>query len=405
MNWPIEKIRKEFPILRRKNNKPLVYLDNAATTHKPISVIESIKDFYESKNANIHRGLYSLSEISSYCYEQSRITIQNFINAAEKEEIIFTSGATESINLIAYSYGLTHLVPNDEILLTEMEHHANIIPWQIISKFTKSIIRYASIDNYGNLNIKDFKNLLNNKTKIVAITQASNVLGTINPIKNICMWAHKVGSVVVVDAAQSIVHNKIDVQKLDCDFLVFSGHKIYGPTGIGVLYSKRKYLEKMVPYKTGGNMINEVTKEKTIYADIPAKFEAGTPNIAGVIGLDSAIKYFNSLNYKLMKLYEKELQKKLCKKLKDIKDIKFLANPDKTIPICSFLIQNIHSNDISAIISNFGIALRSGHHCAMPLMQKLNITSSIRVSLAFYNTKKEIDIFIDSLKKTIKLLT
>nr|ADQ20056.1 cysteine desulfurase SufS selenocysteine lyase [Candidatus Endoecteinascidia frumentensis] len=286
-----------------------------------------------------------------------------------------------------------------------MEHHANIIPWQIISKFTKSIIRYASIDNYGNLNIKDFKNLLNNKTKIVAITQASNVLGTINPIKNICMWAHEVGSVVVVDAAQSIVHNKIDVQKLDCDFLVFSGHKIYGPTGIGVLYSKRKYLENMVPYKTGGNMINEVTKEKTIYADIPAKFEAGTPNIAGVIGLDSAIKYFNSLNYKLMKLYEKELHKKICKKLKNIKDIKFLANPDKTIPICSFLIQNIHSNDISAIISNFGIALRSGHHCAMPLMQKLNTTSSIRVSLAFYNTKKEIDIFIDSLKKTIKLLT
>lgn len=403
--WPIDSIRSDFPILNTQvSEHPLVYLDNAATAQKPQVVIDAISHFYTKHNANVHRGVHHLSEVASSEYEQARVTVQQFLGAAEQDEIILTPGTTASINLVAHSYALAHLLPGDEILLSQMEHHANIVPWQEAAKLTGATIKVAPLDAQGNFDLNAFQSLLTNQTKIVAITHASNVLGTITPIKQICQWAHDVGAVVLVDAAQSVVHGAVDVQDLNCDFLVFGAHKLYGPTGIGVLYAKRDRLEKMVPYQTGGNMISQVRFEQTTYADIPAKFEAGTPHIAGAIGLDAAIRYLNGLNIEAMQAYEQALYLTAMGQLADIPGLQLLGTPDDAVPVCSFVIEGAHAVDVASIINQFGVAVRSGHHCAMPLMASLGVDATIRASFAFYNTMADIDALIDALQRAIALL-
>jgi len=401
----LSKIRKDFPILDSKiNGNSLVYLDNGATTHKPKSVIKSISDYYSHFNSNIHRGVHQLSQISTEKYENSRSLFQGFINAQEKEEIIFTSGTTESINLVASSWGEKFLSKGDEVIISTLEHHSNIVPWQMICDRQGAKLVIAPINKDGEIIFDAFTKLLSIKTKMVSIAHISNTLGTILPVKKIIEAAHNIGALVMLDSAQAIAHTKIDVQDLNCDFLAFSIHKMYGPTGVGVLYGKKQILNDIPPYKGGGGMISEVSFEKTIYADLPNKFEAGTPNICGVISSAEAVKYISKVGYNFIIEQENLLLEYATKELKKIDGLQIIGNAKNKASVISFIIDNTHPFDVGTLLDQQGVSVRTGHHCTQALMSFYKIPGTIRASFAFYNTLKEVDIFINAIKKVIKML-
>ena len=403
----IQKIRAQFPILSQQvNGKPLVYFDNGATSQKPQIVIDSIVDYYSRYNANIHRGVHTLSQIATDAYEQARLKIQNHFNAKESYEIIFTSGTTESINLVANGFE-SILNKEDEIIVSALEHHSNIVPWQMLCEKTGAILKVIPMDLHGELIMDEYEKLLSNKTKLVFCNHISNALGTINPIEKIIEKAHKVGAAVLIDGAQACPHLKPDVQVLDVDFYVTSAHKMCGPTGVGMLYGKEEWLRKLPPYKGGGEMIATVTFEKTTYADLPHKFEAGTPNICGGIAFGTAIDYMNAIGFDNIAAYEHELLLYGTTKLKEIEGITIYGPNDlfKKASVISFNVDGIHPYDIGTIIDKLGIAVRTGHHCAQPIMDFYKIPGTIRASFAFYNTKEEIDIFVDAVKKAKMMLS
>lgn len=395
----VEKIRKDFKILNSTaNGKQLIYLDNAATTQKPKQVITATKKFYETTNANVHRGIYKISEEATKQYENAHATIAKLINA-KPEEIIFTKNATESLNLLAYTL-CSGLKESDEILLTQMEHHSNLVPWQQNAKKLGLKVKYAEINKDGTLNIESFKSLLHSNTKIVSVTHVSNFLGTINPVEELAKLAHAIGALFIVDASQSVPHMPVNAKKINCDFLAFSGHKMLGPTGIGVLYGKKDLLEKLPPFLFGGDMIKEVTFEDTKWNELPWKFEAGTPNIAEAIGIAKAAKYLEKTGLDKIQQYEAELTAYALKRMEEIPDITIYGpTADKRGAIISFNINGVHAHDIAAVLDEENIAIRAGHHCAMPLAKLLGVTGTARASFYFYNTKKEIDHFTETLKK------
>jgi cysteine desulfurase/selenocysteine lyase len=403
--FDVDEIRKDFPILTRLvNDKPLVYLDNAATTQKPKQVINSISDYYTYENANIHRGLHFLSELATELYENSRLKIKEFINALSVSEIIFTRGATEGINLVANSLlDANHFNERDEIIISHMEHHSNIVPWQLIAKKKNLKLKVVPVNDNGEFIFEEFEKLITEKTKLVSVVHISNTLGTINPVKEIIRKAHKYNIPVLLDGAQAAPHIKIDVQNLGCDFYVFSGHKIFGPTGIGVLYGKTEYLEKMPPYQGGGDMIREVTFEKTTFDDLPQKFEAGTPNIVGGIALGTAIDYLRQFNWNDFVKHEEMLLKYATEKLSSIEGLKIIGTAKNKSSVISFVIDGIHPYDIGTIIDTHGIAIRTGHHCTQPLIKRFNLPATARASFTFYNKKEEIDILYNALLKVKKM--
>ena len=400
----IEEIRKDFPILDQEiNGAPLIYFDNAASTQKPKAVIDAIKSYYENDHSNVHRGVHSLSIRATDLYEASRKKVADYINANSTDEIIFTKGTTDSINLIASS--LTKSIqPSDEIVITTMEHHSNIVPWQELCKRTGASLKVAPIDDNGELIIDELERLLCKDTKILALTHTSNTLGTINPIKEIITMAHHLNIKVLIDGAQAIGHQNIDVQDLDCDFYAFSGHKLYGPTGIGVLYGKEDLLNELEPYQFGGEMILKVTFDETTYNSLPYKFEAGTPNIAAAIGLGKAIEYIESINLNACVKQENVVTEYSLKKLKDLSNIKLIGNSENRSSIISFTIENIHPHDIGTILNQRGIAMRTGHHCTMPLMDFYEIPGTIRASFSFYNTESEVDEMVAALQTACEML-
>lgn len=403
----IKKIREDFPILKRKiKGKPLIYLDNAATTQKPIQVINAIKEYYEKYNANIHRAIHTLGEEATEKYEEVREKIRRFINAKSTKEIIFVRNATEAINLVMYSWALNNLKRNDEIISTIMEHHSNIVPWQFLRDRIGIKLNFLDIDDQGFLRLDHLNKIISKKTKLIAITHASNVLGTINPIKEIVRIAHENGSLVLVDGAQSVPHMKVDVKELDCDFLVFSGHKMLGPMGIGVLYCKEEILESIQPFLYGGDMIKCVSLEKSEWNDLPLRFEAGTSNVEGAIGLGAAIDYLNKIGLENVREHDANLTKYALEKLSNISDVEIYGpkNANKKTGLIAFNFNNVHPHDVSHILDDEGIEIRSGHHCAMPLHKRLGIESSARISFYIYNTKEEIDKFIEALKNIKKIL-
>jgi cysteine desulfurase/selenocysteine lyase len=403
----IQKIRSQFPILSQQvNGKPLVYFDNGATSQKPQIVIDSIVDYYSRYNANIHRGVHTLSQIATDAYEQARLKIQNHFNAKESYEIIFTSGTTESINLVANGFE-SILQKDDEIIVSALEHHSNIVPWQMLCEKTGAILKVIPMNLQGELMMDEYEKLLSNKTKLVFCNHISNALGTINPIEEIIKKAHNVGAAVLIDGAQAVPHLRPDVQKLDCDFYVCSAHKMCGPTGVGMLYGKEEWLRKLPPYKGGGEMIATVTFEKTTYADLPHKFEAGTPNICGGIAFGTAMDYMNSIGFDEIEAYEHELLVYGTEKLKEIEGVTIYGpnNLTNKASVISFNIDGIHPYDIGTIIDKLGIAVRTGHHCAQPIMDFYKIPGTIRASFAFYNTKEEIDIFVEAVKKAKMMLS
>ena len=400
----IHDIRADFPILQTKiHNKPLVYFDNAATTQKPKIVIDRIQDYYETKNANIHRGVHHLSQVATQDYENARTRIQKYIGAAKSEEIIFTKGTTDGINLVASSFGAL-LKEGDEILISAMEHHSNIVPWQLLADLKKIQLRVIPIHKDGTLIMNEFDRLLSERTKLVSITHISNTLGTINPIENIIRSSHAVGAKVLIDGAQSIQHGDVDVSSLNCDFFVFSGHKIFGPTGIGVLYGKEKLLEEMPPYQGGGDMIKNVSFEKTTFNELPFKFEAGTPNIIGGIGLGTAIEYIESLDRKSAFDYEKKLLIYAEQELLKIEGVQVFGTSSEKTSLVSFNVGSIHPFDLGTLLDKQGIAVRTGHHCTQPLMDFYNIPGTIRASFSIYNTVEEVDLFLNALKRAITVL-
>ncbi len=399
-DFDIKKIRDDFPILKQKvNGKQLVYFDNAATSQNPSSVIDRLGKYYREENSNIHRGVHTLSNIATGEYERARKNISRYINAGDEKEIIFTRGTTEGINLVAHSYLNDRLNENDEIIITAMEHHSNIVPWQILCERKKAVLRVIPMNEKGELLVDELENMISERTKFISVTHMSNALGTINPVKELSATAHKHGIRILVDGAQSIPHKKIDVRDIGCDFFVFSGHKVYGPTGIGVLYGREDVLEEMSPYQSGGDMIRTVTFKKTLYNDIPYKFEAGTPNIAGVIGLGEAIKYIDHLGIGNIEKYEEDLYSYAVSELKKFEDIRFIGEADIRSSVISFEIKGIHPHDIGTILDQEGIAIRTGHHCAQPVMEFFNVPATARASFACYNTKEEVDIFTDAIKK------
>ncbi|MGJ1193903.1 MULTISPECIES: cysteine desulfurase [Sphingobacterium] len=401
----IDKIRADFPILKREvNGKPLVYLDNGATTQKPSSVINSIVHYYTDMNSNVHRGVHYLSQISTDAFEVTRKKVQAFINAAEDKEIIITKGTTDGINLIATCYGRAFIHEGDEIIISAMEHHSNIVPWQMLCDEKGCKIRVIPMNDKGELDMDAYSNLFNEKTKLVAVTYVSNSLGTINPVSEMISIAHRHGAVVLVDAAQAVQHIQIDVQKLDVDFLVFSGHKMYGPTGVGVLYGKEDLLNAMPPYQGGGDMIKEVTFEKTTYNELPFKFEAGTPNIEAGICLNEAIDYINSIGLENIEAYEHDLLQYATEKLAEIPGMRFIGTAEKKCSVISFVIDGTHPYDVGVILDKLGIAVRTGHHCAQPVMDRFGIPGTIRASLAVYNTKEEIDILVAGIQRAVNML-
>ena len=403
--FDVEQLRELFPILKRKvKGKDLVYFDNAATSQKPQSVVDAVSNYYSTYNANIHRGLHTLADEATAAYEESRVSVKQFIGASTHEEIIFTKGTTEGINLVASSWGRANLNPGDEIIISTLEHHSNIVPWQMIAEERGASIKVIPIDDNGILDMDAFKKLLNAKTKIVSIIHVSNALGVINPVEEIISLAHLNGTLVMLDGAQSVVHLDIDVQKLDCDFMVFSGHKIYGPTGVGVMYGKKALLEAMPPYQGGGEMIKEVTFEKTTYNELPFKFEAGTPNIADVIALKTAIDFINKQGKNRMREYEETLLVYATDKLKSIEGLKIIGDVPNKVSVVSFIIDGVHPQDLAILLDNQGIAVRTGHHCAQPLMKRLGIVGTTRASFAPYNTIAEIDILVAALHKALKML-
>ena len=404
-SYDVATLRNLFPILHRKvKGKDLVYFDNAATSQKPIQVIDALVHYYTHYNANIHRGLHTLADEATAAYEAARVSVQEFIGAAYHEEIIFTKGTTESINLVARSWGSAFLQKGDEIIISSLEHHANIVPWQMIAQEKGAILKVIPIDDNGVLDMVAYRNMLSDKTKFVSIIHVSNALGIINPVDEIIALAHEKNALVLLDGAQSSVHLDIDVKKLDCDFYVFSGHKIYGPTGVGVLYGKRELLEKMPPFLGGGEMIKEVTFEKTTYNELPFKFEAGTPNIADVIVMKPAIDFINNYGKANIRAHEEELLTYATSKLKEIEGLKIIGDVQNKISVVSFVIEGVHPQDLAILLDNQGIAVRTGHHCAQPLMQRLGIVGTTRVSFAAYNTLAEIDVLIAALHKSLKML-
>ncbi|HQQ20600.1 MAG TPA: cysteine desulfurase [Bacteroidales bacterium] len=401
----MEQYRKDFKILDQMVYKrPLVYFDNAATTQKPQIVIDAISEYYENYNSNIHRGVHYLSQQATDQFEQARKTIQHYINAKHSHEIIFTKGTTESINLVAQTFGMSFLNPGDEVLISEMEHHANIVPWKMICDLKRATLKVIPMNEVGELEFDQIERLITSKTKILAITHTSNVLGTINPIKKIIQIAHSKGVPVLVDGAQAVSHSKVDVQELDADFYAFSGHKMYAPMGIGVLYGKEEWLNKLPPYQGGGEMIGKVTFEEITYNELPFKFEAGTSNVEGVLGLEKAIQYIQSIGIEKIANYEQGLLNYLMDRMKEIPNIHYYGLSKEKVAVLSFNVGDIHPYDLGVILDQMGIAVRTGHHCAQPIMDKFNIPGTIRVSLALYNTKAEIDLFMDALKKAITML-
>ena len=399
----ITEIRKQFPILETKvNNYPLVYLDNAATTQKPLCVIDSLSNYYLKYNANVHRGVHYLSSLATDMFEQAREEVKEFLNAESTSEIIFTRGTTESINLLAHSFAKSFLKEEDTVLITEMEHHSNIVPWQIAAEDYHFTLDYLRFDDNGELmNVKQM--ILQYKPKLLAITYVSNTLGTINPVKEIIDFCHQHSVLVMLDAAQAVAHTKVDIKDLDADFLVFSGHKIYAPMGIGVLYGKRNLLDKLSVYQAGGEMIKEVTMQKTTYNDLPYRFEAGTPSVADAIGLSVALNWFRSLPFDVFQ-YEDEIFSYALDGLKSLQNIRIFGNAKQKTSCISFLANNVHHLDLGTLLDAMGVALRTGHHCAEPVMQHFHIEGTDRISFALYNTKQEIDYFIDSIEKALKML-
>lgn len=401
----IEKIRQDFPILKRKvNDQPLVYFDNAATSQKPRVVIDAISHYYSNYNANIHRGVHALSQEATDAYETARKTIQTHFNVKHAHEIIFTSGTTHGINLVASGF-TSFLKSDDEVLVSAMEHHSNIVPWQMLCQRTGAKLRVIPMTEEGDLVISEFDKLLNSKTKLVFVNHVSNVLGTINPIASIIKKAHDFGAAVLIDGAQACGHIKADLQELNADFYVTSAHKMCGPTGIGILYGKEEWLKKLPPYQGGGEMIKEVTFEKSTYADLPHKFEAGTPNVSGAIAFGAAIDYLNTIGFDNIQSYEHDLLTYATDKLLSIENVKIFGTSGTKTSVISFNIDHIHPYDIGTILDKMGIAVRTGHHCAQPIMDFYHIPGTVRASFMFYNTKEEIDIFISALKKAVMMLS
>ncbi len=402
--YDINKIREDFPILKKKvHGKNLVYLDNAATTQKPFQVLNKLEEYYFTTNANIHRGVHALSQQATDAFESARIKIKQFINALGKNQIIFTRGTTEAINLVAQSYGRANVKEGDEIIISHMEHHSNIVPWQMLCREKNARLRIIPIDDNGELIYEEFEKLVNEKTKLVSIVYVSNSLGTVNPVKQIIDYAHQFNVPVLVDAAQAVNHMPVDVQKLDCDFLAFSGHKIYGPTGIGALYGKIDLLDKMPPFQGGGDMISKVTFEETTFNELPNKFEAGTPDIAGAIGLGAAIEYVSNAGIENIKEYESALLNYATEQISQVPGVRIIGNAKEKMSVLSFILENVHPHDIGTFLDFEGVAIRTGHHCTQPVMQRFNIPATSRASFAMYNTKEEVDVLINGLKKIIEV--
>lgn len=403
-SWDIEKVRKDFPVLSREvNGKPLVYLDNSASSQVPQTVIDRTSKYLAEEHSNIHRGVHYLSQHATTAYEAAREKVKRFINAAAAKECIFVRGTTEGSNLVAYSYGRKFIGEGDEIVLSAMEHHSNIVPWQIVAEERGAKIRVIPMNERGELIIEEYEKLLNERTKIVAIAHVSNSLGTVNPIKEMIATAHKFGVPVLVDAAQSVPHFPVDVQDLDADFFVFSGHKMFAPTASGIVYGKREWLDKLPPYQTGGGMIRTVSFEKTTYAPIPEKFEAGTPGIAAGIGLGAAIDYLNALDFNAAAEYEHSLLEYATARLSDIPEVRIIGTAANKASVLSFTIEGIHPHDIGTILDQQGIAVRAGHHCAQPVMQFFDVPATARASFAFYNTREEVDKLADAIQKVIEV--
>lgn len=402
----IPAIREMFPVLKRRvKGKQLIYLDNAATSQKPQMVIDALENYYGSFNANIHRGIHTLAEEATAAFELTRDGVQHYINAASREQIIFTKGTTEGINLVAYTWGRKNIAQGDEILISAMEHHSNIVPWQILCEEKGAVLKVIPIDNNGELILEEFEKLLSAKTRLVSVVHASNVLGTINPVKYIIDAAHKVNAVVLIDGAQSAVHLDVNVQELDCDFFAFSAHKMYGPTGVGVLYGKKEILEAMPPFLGGGEMIKEVSFERTVFNDIPYKFEAGTPNIADTIVFKSAIDFINKTGKANIRKHELDLLHYTTKRLEEIPGLRVIGKAKEKVSVISFIIDKLHPQDIGILLDNKGIAVRTGHHCAQPCMVHFRIPGTTRISFAVYNTQEEIDQVISGLQSAIRILS
>ena len=403
--FDVDRIRTDFPVLDQKvHGKPLVYLDNAATTQKPNSVIEAIERYYYLDNANVHRGVHELSERATDAYEGARETIREFLGAASVKEIIYTSGTTESINLVAYSWARENIRSGDEILITEMEHHSNIVPWQLFCQQTGAILKVAPINDHGELILEEYEKLLNPKTRLVGMVYVSNALGTINPVRQMIRMAQKVGAITLVDAAQAAPHIAIDVKDMDCDFLAMSSHKIYGPTGMGVLYGKQNLLEEMPPFQGGGDMIEFVSFEKTTFNKLPYKFEAGTPHIAGAIGFAAALKYVEEIGLGVISAHERGILQYATQCILEIPGVHIIGAAALKCGVLSFILDGAHPSDIGTILNYHGVAIRTGHHCAMPVMQHFGIPGTARASLGLYNSREDVDTFIGALKKAKEML-
>lgn len=405
MSFNVSDIRKQFPILNTQiAGKTLVYFDNAATTQKPRVVLDALEDYYASSNANIHRGIHYLAEKATAAFEATRKSVQKFLNASSHEEIIFTYGTTDSINLVARTYGEAFLKAGDEILISNLEHHSNIVPWQMLCEKNGCVLKVIPIDDHGDLILEEFDKLLTEKTKFVSVVHVSNALGTINPVEYIIKKAHEMGAKVLIDGAQASSHIPVDVQALDADFYALSAHKLFGPTGTGILYGKKDLLLSMPPYRGGGEMIKEVTFEKTTYADLPYKFEAGTPNIADVIAFKSGLEFFDSLDKEALHAYEEELLQYATAQLKAVEGIRIIGEAKRKVSVVSFVMDGVHPQDIGILLDQQGIAVRTGHHCTQPLMQRFHIPGTVRASFAPYNTKEEIDALIAGLQKVRRFL-
>ena len=401
-----ERVRADFPVLQQQvNGKPLVYLDNGATSQKPQAVIDELVRYYTTENANVHRGVHTLSQNATEDYEGARAKVKRLLNAADDHEIVFTRGTTDSLNIVAQSFGKQSLGPGDEVIVSNMEHHSNIVPWQMLREEKGVVLRVVPIDESGELLMDEYERMLSPRTKLVSITHVSNALGTILPVEQIIGMAHAQGVPVMLDGAQAVPHMAVDVQKLDCDFYVFSGHKLFGPTGIGVLYGKAEYLEAMPPVQGGGDMIKSVTFERTIYNDLPYKFEAGTPNIAGAIGLGAAIDYVQSVGFESFAAHEDELLDYGTKALEQIGGLRIIGTSPRKAGILSFVMEDVHPHDIGTILDSEGVAVRTGHHCAQPVMQRFQIPATVRASLAMYNTKEDIDALVRAIDRVIEVFS
>ncbi|HEX4632913.1 MAG TPA: cysteine desulfurase [Gemmatimonadales bacterium] len=402
--WDVERVRRDFPILAtRVHGKPLVYLDNGATSQKPQAVIDAVSHYYETGNANVHRGVYALSESATAAYEGTRSRVARFVNAREDREIIYVRGTTEAINLVASSFGRLKVKAGDEILVSAMEHHSNIVPWQILAEQTGALLKIVPMTDRGELVMEEYQKLLTPRARIVAVAHISNSLGTINPIKEMVERAHAMGVPVLVDGAQGAPHLVVDVQDLDCDFYTVSGHKMFGPTGVGVLYGKAEHLEAMPPYQGGGDMIRSVTFAKTTYAPIPAKFEAGTPDIGGVVGLGAAVDYLGTLDRKAALAHEQDLLAYATKQLGTVSGLRIVGTAAHKASVISFVLDGIHAHDVGTIVDQAGVAIRTGHHCTQPVMEFFHVPATARASFAFYNTRKEVDVLVEALKGVRKV--